>query len=178
MGVKAIHQSPVLDGRWFPLPSRLKEMQKMRRITYCDSSCFCLRHHLLYLFPPMSTRIHAAKQKSRKVRTDNQMQQKGLHGQSSRTAQDQSEIEYIIDPLSWKSWILRIRFIANTTVTFRGQQRRRLPDNPTLRRKNSPVATAHGPFANPQTSETERVLKNGRRVRQNRRGAHKWARLS
>ena len=109
MGVKAIHQSPVLDGKWFPLPSRLKEMQKMRRITYCDSSCFCPRHHLLYLYPPMSTRIHAAKQKSKKVRTDNQMQQKGLHGQSSRTAQDQSEIEYnFIDPLSGKSWILRI----------------------------------------------------------------------
>lgn len=65
----------------------------------------------------MSTRIHAAKQKSKKVRTDNQMQQKGLHGQSSRTAQeaqDQSKIEYIIDPLSGKSWILRIRFIAKT----------------------------------------------------------------
>ena len=168
-----------------------RRCKKTRRITYCDSSCFCPRHHLLYLYRPVSTHIfgiHAAKQK--RGLTDSLMRQKGVHVSAVTVNWDNSRGDFLQSEINCplhleKSEILHTGFTERRQAIFpqrrrRGDRdipwptatRRRFPDNPTLHRENNArtppprrPSTAHGPFANPQTTETsERVLRNGRRV--------------
>ena len=97
MGVKAIHQSPVLDGRWFPLPSRLKEMQKNETHNILRLELFLPPTSFIILISSNEhtyPRRKTEEQGDTESRTDKLMKQKGLHS----TAQDNCEIECIIDP--------------------------------------------------------------------------------
>ena len=161
-----------------------RRCKKTRRITYCDSSCFCPRHHLLYLYRPVSTHIfgiHAAKQK--RGLTDSLMRQKGVHVSAVTVNWDNSRGDFLQSEINCplhleKSEILHTGFTERRQAIF--PQRRRRGDATQIsrqshsssreQRSDSSAAprTAHGPFANPQTTETtetsERVLRNGRRV--------------
>ena len=118
-----------------------RRCKKTRRITYCDSSCFCPRHHLLYLYRPVSTHIfgiHAAKQK--RGLTDSLMRQKGVHVSAVTVNWDNSRGDFLQGEINChlhqeKSEIFHTGFTEKgrpffrkdedgETVTFPGQQRR------------------------------------------------------
>ena len=115
-------------------------MQKTRRITYCDSSCFCPRHHLLYLYRPVSTHIfgiHAVKQKHGP--TDSLMRQKGVHVSAVTVNWDNSGGDFLQSEINChlhleKSAILHTGFTEWRQAIF--PQRRRRGDATQISRQS------------------------------------------